>query len=97
MDLAEYPEISRVDLQTILVPDYMQEVPELDGWGHPYEYYLNVANPLAQKVMGIRSPGRDGVFAGSLYEVDGFDPNDFDQDIVWFDGFFARWPQTRKN
>jgi hypothetical protein len=97
MDLGDYPEISREDLVTVLIPTYLEKLPELDGWGNPYEFYLNTANPLAEKVMGMRSPGRDGVFAGSVYEVDGFDPNDFDQDIVWFDGFFARWPQMPKS
>lgn len=97
VDLADYREISQADLQTLLVPNYMQEVPEVDGWGNSYEYYLDKDNPLAEKVMGIRSPGRDGVFAATSYEVGAFDPADFDQDVVWNDGFFVRWPQQDQN
>ncbi len=95
LDLADYAAISHADLATILVPAYMNEIPELDGWESPYEYYLDVANPLAQKVMGIRSPGRDGMFSDSAYTVTSFDPESFDEDIFWADGFFVRWPQKK--
>ena len=95
IDLRDYPSISRADLSTILVPEYLQKVPELDGWKHPYEYSLNVANPMARNVMAIRSPGRDGSTAGDVYTVTSFLPGDYDQDIVWVDGYFVRWPQKR--
>jgi|SRR6185436_1446159 len=95
VDLADYAAISHADLATILVPEYMREVPELDGWDSPYEFYLNVANPLAQKVMGIRSPGRDGLFSDTAYTVTSFDPESLDEDLVWADGFFVRWPQKK--
>jgi len=95
IDLRDYPSMSRADLSTILVPTYLQKVPELDGWEHPYEYSLNVANPLARSVMAIRSSGRDGFTDGDVYTVTSFVPGDYDQDIVWVDGFFVRWPQKR--
>ena len=31
--------------------------------------------------------------SGTTYTVTSFDPTDYDQDIVWADGFFVRWPQ----
>ncbi len=96
IDLDDYPVLSRDEVQSILLPQYMQTVPETDGWGNPYEYYLNVENPLAVHVMGIRSPGRDGRFSDDSYTVTAFDPDDFDEDIVWADGFFVRWPQKLK-
>ena len=80
-------------MASVLVPQYLQDVPALDGWKNPYDYYLNTANPLAQHVMAIRSLGRDGAPAGTDYTVTSFDPTDYDQDIVWADGFFVRWPQ----
>jgi len=95
VDLGQYPVLSHEEVQAILVPVYLQTVPEIDGWGNPYEYYLNVENPLAKQVMGIRSPGRDGSFSADRYTVTSFDPNELDEDIVWADGFFARWPQQR--
>ena len=95
VDLDRYSVLSRDELQEILVPLYMQMVPERDGWGNPYEYYLNVDNPQAEQVMAIRSPGRDGRFSADSYTVTSFDPEESDEDIVWADGFFVRWPQKR--
>ena len=95
VDLGDYAEITSADLTTILVPTYMQEVPELDGWDSPYEYYLNVENPLAPQVMGIRSAGKNGAFSDNAYTITSFDPASFDEDIVWADGFFVRWPQKK--
>jgi hypothetical protein len=95
IDLDDYPVLSRDEVQSILLPQYMQTVPERDGWGNLYEYYLNVENPLAVHVMGIRSPGRDGRFSADSYTVTSFDPSEFDEDIVWADGFFVRWPQRK--
>ncbi|HKV06643.1 MAG TPA: DUF2059 domain-containing protein [Thermoanaerobaculia bacterium] len=96
VDLENYPPISHEELEKILVPDYLQELPKTDGWGHPYEYYLNVKDPMAQQVMMIRSPGKDGKFSDGPYSVGAFEPADFDEDIVWADGFFVRWPQATK-
>jgi hypothetical protein len=92
IDLADDRGISRADLETILVPGYIQRIPEMDGWGYSYELYLNT-NSLAEEIVSVRSAGRDGVFAGSSYVVGAFDPESFDEDIVWSDGFFIRWPQ----
>jgi hypothetical protein len=44
--------------------------------------------------MAIRSLGRNKAAEGSgTYSVTSFDPTNYDQDIVWADGFFVRWPQ----
>jgi len=96
VSLKQYPPISRGELEKILVPQYIGEIPEKDGWSNPYEYYLNVAEPLAPQVMSIRSPGRDGKFSATEYSVTSFEPGDFDEDIVWADGFFVRWPQKKQ-
>jgi hypothetical protein len=91
IDLQQYPAISQQDLEKILVPQYLIALPKVDGWGHPYEYRLNVENPMAETVMSIRSPGRDGVFSSNVYKDLKYPPKDLDQDIVWADGFFADW------
>jgi hypothetical protein len=93
VNIQDYPPISKKELEKLLVPNYILKVPEYDGWGHPYEVRLNVKDVLAQRIMSIRSPGRDGVFATDVYEVSAFDPEDYDEDIVWNDGFFTHWPQ----
>lgn len=92
VDLTTIPEISQTELEKLLVPTYLQELPEEDGWGNLYAYQLDVANPLSQQVMAIRSPGRDAAYSGMSYAVSSFPPTDYDEDIVWTDGFFVRWP-----
>lgn len=93
VNLFHYSAISHSALESLLVPQYIQSVPELDGWGWHYDYYLDTADPLGQQVMAIRSPGRDGAFEGDVYTIGSFDPDHFDKDIVWTDGFFVRWPE----
>lgn len=91
--MGSYASVAETALDTILVPQYLQDVPPVDGWKTGYQYYLNTANPLAQQVMAIRSLGRDKTEEASAYSVTSFEPTDYDQDIVWADGFFVRWPQ----
>jgi type II secretion system protein G len=88
--------LSASELQNTLFPGttffYIQTVPEFDGWGNQYEYRLNAASLLGSQVMGIRSPGRDDNFSGASYTVGPFVATDYDQDIVWADGFFVNYP-----
>jgi len=84
------------EIRVLLTPRYMQQVPKADGWKRPYEFYLNDENVFSEHVMLIRSGGHDGDASASEYQVSSFDPTDYDQDIVWADGFFVRWPQNMK-
>jgi len=70
---------------------YIQEVPNRDGWGNNYQY-LYSGNPLTAQVMAIFSPGRDNSTMGGTYTMGPFMTTDYDQDIVWADGFFVRYP-----
>jgi prepilin-type N-terminal cleavage/methylation domain-containing protein len=94
INLASYgTEKSSTDLTTVLVPNYLQSIPVLDGWKRPYDYYLNTARLVGQNVMAIRSKGRDNVSETDDYTVTSFEPTDYDRDIIWADGFMVRWPQ----
>jgi hypothetical protein len=93
-DISAVPVISRQELAKVLVPRYIASIPEKDGWGNPYEFHLNTTDPNAVRVMGLRSTGKDGQFAGNVYEVGPFAPEDVQQDIAWVDGYFVRWPQA---
>lgn len=95
IDITAVPVISREELEKILVPKYLSAIPQQDAWGHPYEFRLNTADPSAVRMMGVRSTGRDGQFAGNAYEVGAFPPPEYDQDVVWVDGYFMRWPQKK--
>ncbi|HXU32987.1 MAG TPA: prepilin-type N-terminal cleavage/methylation domain-containing protein [Thermoanaerobaculia bacterium] len=92
-NLGDYTGIAAPILQTVLEPNYVGQLPPLDGWKHPYNYYLNVGDPTNKHVMAIRSPGLGGMPSGETYAFGSFDPTDYTQDIVWTDGFFVRWPQ----
>jgi type II secretion system protein G len=88
-----YPAVTTDLLQSQLVSQYLQQVPPLDGWKNTFDYRLDVADPGGREVMAIRSRGRDDTAEGDTYTTGGFDPTDYDRDIVWADGFFVRWPQ----
>ena len=96
-DLSDLPVTSSADLEELLVPTYIQELPTEDGWGNPLEFRLT-ENVMAAQVFSVRSPGRDGEWdvEGGEYEIGPFEPTDFDRDIVWADGFFVRWPSAER-
>jgi general secretion pathway protein G len=96
IDLTQYgTQLTPASLTTVLVSQYIQSIPTLDGWRSPYQYYLRTDNPHAAQVMAIRSLGRDKTAEGDVYTITSFDPTDYDRDIVWADGFLARYPQKR--
>lgn len=96
INLADYGGLKSVaDLNTILIPQYLQDIPIKDGWKSPYDYYLNTANPHSQHVMAIRSRGRDSQADTNDYTVTAFEPTDYDRDVLWADGFMVRWPEKR--
>ncbi len=88
----EIPLSGPEEFREFLVPRYIEEVPSMDGWGHPLEMRLNPDLSAGGNVFLIRSPGRDGEYSGDSYESYAFPPKDFDHDIVWSDGFFICWP-----
>ncbi len=80
--------------ESVLTTQYIQELPENDGWKHPYYYELDTDNPLSARVALITSAGRTGTAPSTSSPNSGpFDPTDYDQDIIWGDGFFIKWPQ----
>lgn len=91
--LQDYRAVSVAEIEKLLVPQYLERVPKTDGWGHPYEYFVN-PDPRGRKVIAIRSLGRDGQADASEYTESSFLPEEFDRDLVWIDGYFVRWPQA---
>ena len=79
---------------------YMQEVPQDDGWKYPFGFGKN-DNLLDANVLVICSGGRDGSLgetdpsdncAMKSYNVAPFVATDYNQDIIWGDGYFVSWP-----
>ena len=97
INLSDYGStISPDELVKVLSPTYLQLVPERDGWQNEMQYYLRLDDPSARQVMAIASPGRDAQYEAGPYVAGGFDPTDYERDIVWADGFFVRWPQPQQ-
>ena len=95
---------THANLQSLLRPSntffYMQEVPQFDGWGTAYQAgFIGVsANLLSgSNVMSLRSLGRDKSASGTTYTPGPFIATDYDQDIVWADGYFVRYPSGSAN
>ena len=92
-DLGLYVPRTHGELSTLLVPVYLPFVPELDGWGNPFEFYVDVMDPLGPAPLALRSAGSDGVTSGDLYTPGGFPFSLEEEDIVWADGVFIRFPE----
>lgn len=70
---------------------YAQTVPQLDGWRSPMRFGLG---PNGIKLF-ICAAGRDGVFEDCNQDdivVQPFLVTDYDQDIIWAEGYFLRYP-----
>jgi prepilin-type N-terminal cleavage/methylation domain-containing protein len=93
VDLGLYAPVTSTTLANKLVPTYIQDIPSYDGWKRAYDIYLDTVPPIDQHVMAIRSAGQGGLTAGNVYTPGSFEPTDYQQDLVWADGFFVRWPQ----
>ena len=92
-NLASYTANTASGMNTKLVPQYIQQVPQKDGWKNNYDYWLETTNFSKKSIMAIRSRGQGGSASSTTYTAGGFEPTDYAQDIVWADGFFVRWPQ----
>ena len=78
--------VTYTQIETALVPNYLREVPQVDGWGRPLEFAFE------ENVYAIRSSGRDGAYEGTDYiEAETDNP---DCDIVYSNGRFVRAPGT---
>lgn len=91
-DLSGVPSQSPSSLAAVLSPQYIQRVPDEDGWKAQFAYGLNLDNFTAE-VMYVASGGRDLSPPALNGDSGPFDPTLYDEDIVWADGYFLRWPQ----
>lgn len=96
--LANLPAVGAEQLREMLVPLYLRDVPEVDGWGFRYDYRI-AGSLLGQgPILVVRSPGSDGRFSGDDYPEPRltkglFPPSETHRDIVWIDGRFVQAPR----
>ena len=100
-DTTGFVDIEYTTLLTYLRPTdtffYTQELSQDDGWGFDYRYAMGLR--LNNISLFICAHGRDGTFdtcGQNNIPVEPFITTDYDQDIVWADGFFVRWPSGQK-
>ena len=101
-DASGFRDVTYADLFGYLHPTetfyYMQTVPEEDGWSNPL-FFGAADNLQASHVLIICAGGRDGQLAGGdctrSHELGPFTATDFDQDIIWADGYLIRWPSAQ--
>lgn len=94
VDLGSIGTISFDELEEMLVPQYIQELPRTDGWGHPLEVRLELELNGKVHAAAIRAPARDGVFESEVYDIAPYSASDLDHDVVWVDGYFVAYPKA---
>ena len=95
-DGTPYTTLSHANLFGTLHPSstffYLNELPAKDGWKNSYAYGYT-QQPLGSQVIAIGSGGRAGaVDLSTEVTIGPFTPTRYDEDIIWADGFFVRWP-----
>lgn len=86
-----FPRIPPEELRGLLVPDYLDRLPEIDGWGNAYDFRFNRRDVFARAVTMVRSSGSDGAFDADSYLAGAVGPGRWSDDIVWADGVWIRW------
>jgi hypothetical protein len=90
LTLAQLEDLLQADERLV----YLREIPTLDGWSQPLEVYVDLDHLRAERVVTIRSAGRNGRFEREAYEPGAVAPGDAEDDIVLADEAFVRWPEA---
>lgn len=80
--------VTTADLKTLLVPTWINPMPEKDGWGRQFEFAMNDA---ATQYL-IRSYARHGVRDQDT-EIPGGGTSYLDCDILYSGGQFIQYPE----
>lgn len=89
------PTIGWSELEALLVPAYLRELPKEDGWGRPLEFCLDRRFVASRQRYGVRSAGSDGEFEADPYRIGAFPETRLESDLVWMDGSFVRWHEPQ--
>ena len=79
-------------LNGLLVPHYIKNIPDRDGWGGAFDFASDQPIGSSGQTYAIRSFGWGGEKDGDTYEI-GL-ASDFSCDIVYSDGAFIAYPQA---
>ena len=88
------------NLETDLVPQYLQTLERIDAWGKPFKFNraTNLSDVMSTAAgtasIAMAGGGRGGAITVSgAIQLTTFDPTDYTQDLVWADGQFIRYPK----
>jgi prepilin-type N-terminal cleavage/methylation domain-containing protein len=80
------------ELQPILVPQYINQIPERDGFRNAWgQTILNLSTSVRRQALVV-SHGKDGVADGTSWTYGAFAPTDYNKDIVLADGDCFKCP-----
>lgn len=80
------------ELQPILVPQYINQIPTNDGYRNAWGQLILNLNTSVQRQALVVSHGKDGTATGTSWTYGTFAPTDYNQDIVLADGDCFRCP-----
>ena len=83
------PKVEHAWLQETLGAE--TELPSHDAWGQELDFCMKIDPKKPIGWIGVRSSGSDGLF-DETYQVGAFEAARSESDIVWFSGYFMRWP-----
>jgi len=88
VDHQSYPaDLSSIDeFESYLVPEYLKELPQNDGWGTPLQIWTS-QDGSAYEIVALGRDKQPG-------EQSGGPKRDFDADIVFRNGEFHQWPEA---
>lgn len=98
IDNNQYPPAHSLDeLAKLLAPTYIKTLPRQDGWGHDFRYvcWREQSDSPGPDSYLIASPGKDGKWETTdlrKYTESAF--QGLDQDIVYKNGSFLRYPAS---
>lgn len=94
--LGETKRLAPEQLQALLQPAgskaFLDSIPTVDGWGRPFEVWIDLNNLLNLTVFAVRSAGANGRFQEPPYTPGAFESGNELDDVVYIDGWFYRWP-----
>ena len=79
-------EMTATSLAAKLSPQYMKVMPTSDGWKHPYKFYAGADDYI------IQSSGKDTTY-DTIASATGGPTTDFDEDIIFSNGTFVKYPE----
>lgn len=90
VDHLSYPTVTdTLDLRPALEPEYVKQLPSIDGWGHPFVFEVDDQGSS----YTLRSPGKDGTLqTAAPIET----TRDVTADIVMVDGVFVQRPAGKQ-